>query len=61
MPLYLCKNRGSFTNIVGDDLALALGKPAERFLHTFHSYNWNDNSFYRRGFDFIWLLINSAW
>jgi TRAP-type mannitol/chloroaromatic compound transport system permease small subunit len=50
---------GLLPNIVGDDLALALGKPALRgaFIHIPLLFIGMIIAFYRRGFDFIWLAL----
>ena len=50
---------GLLPNIVGDDLALALGKPALRgaYIHIPLLFVGMMIAFYRRGFDFIWLAL----
>ena len=50
---------GLLPNIVGDDLALALGKPALRgfYIHIPLLIIGMIIAFYRRGFDFIWLAL----
>ena len=50
---------GLLPNIVGDDLALALGKPALRgaYIHIPLLFIGMIIALYRRGFDFIWLAL----
>ena len=50
---------GLLPNIVGDDLALALGKPALRgaYIHIPLLIIGMIIALYRRGFDFIWLAL----